>query len=275
MQAAIDIPRPLSADNETVITALETAELFSAKGDTHEAVRWLRRAAESAGEAGDDARALALSRKAADLHEALEANPPPSSAPRLSAAPASVPRPSAVPASVPRPSAAPTSATAASPPPPSARVSKPPPLPPPLPSQPEASAASASPLPPQLLGAPPLPSQPAAGAAPSLPTPSTPPVTPRPSYPPPPSSRPGFHPPVSRPPLAQALPPPTSTSTVAAAPTPAPNGERHASRVSVTRSPTQHGVYEMRLLADGEPAPSDGSEGFLVMLDKNSTLLSS
>jgi hypothetical protein len=30
----------------------------------------------------------------------------------------------------------------------------------------------------------------------------------------------------------------------------------------------------MRLLADGEAAPAGGSEGFLVMLDKNSTLLS-
>jgi hypothetical protein len=80
---------------------------------------------------------------------------------------------------------------------------------------------------------------------------------------------------VSHPPVAQALPPPTSATAVATAPSPAPNGERHASRVSVTRSPTQHGVFEMRLLADGEPAPSGGSEGFLVMLDKNSTLLSS
>jgi hypothetical protein len=62
---------------------------------------------------------------------------------------------------------------------------------------------------------------------------------------------------------------------VAATPLPAPNGERHASRVSVTRSPTQPGLFEMRLLADGEPAPAGGNEGFLVMLDKNSALLSS
>jgi hypothetical protein len=39
MQAAIDIPQPLSADSETVITALETAELFSSKGDSYEAMR--------------------------------------------------------------------------------------------------------------------------------------------------------------------------------------------------------------------------------------------
>ena len=39
MQPAIDIPRPLSADTETVVTALETAELFGSKGDAQEAVR--------------------------------------------------------------------------------------------------------------------------------------------------------------------------------------------------------------------------------------------
>lgn len=241
MQLAIDIPHPLSADTETVITALETAELFSSKGDTQEAVRWLRRAAESAGEAGDDARALALSRTAADLREALEVKP----------RPVSVPRPSTAP--VPRPSTAPTSTPSASPPPASVHSATPPPVPPPLPSQPVASTAPQLPLPP------------AASA----------PLSPRPSYPPPPSARPGFHPPVSHPPVSQALPPPVTATALAAAPNPAPNGERHASRVSVTRSPTQYGVFEMRPLADGEPAPAGGSEGFLVMLDKSSTLLSS
>ena len=135
-QLAIDIPHPLSADTETVITALETAELFSSKGDTQEAVRWLRRAAESAGEAGDDARALALSRTAADLREALEVKP----------RPVSVPRPSTAP--VPRPSTAPTSTPSASPPPASVHSATPPPVPPPLPSQPVASTAPQLPLPP-------------------------------------------------------------------------------------------------------------------------------
>jgi hypothetical protein len=73
MQQTIDIPTPARADTETVITALETAAVFRSKGDGREAMRWLRRAAESAGAAGDDERALSLSRVAADLHEQLDA----------------------------------------------------------------------------------------------------------------------------------------------------------------------------------------------------------
>ena len=54
---------------------------FRARGDGQEAMRWLRRAAESAGEAGDDERALSLSRVVADLHDELEQAPIPASAP--------------------------------------------------------------------------------------------------------------------------------------------------------------------------------------------------
>jgi hypothetical protein len=72
MQQTIDIPTPARADTETVITALETAAVFRSKGDGREAMRWLRRAAESAGAAGDDERALSLSRVAADLHDELD-----------------------------------------------------------------------------------------------------------------------------------------------------------------------------------------------------------
>jgi hypothetical protein len=75
MQHTVEIPAPLGADTETVVTALETAALFGSKGDRREAMRWLRRAAESAGEAGDDERALLLSRTVADLHEELEQAP--------------------------------------------------------------------------------------------------------------------------------------------------------------------------------------------------------
>src|SRR4051812_30682552 len=76
LQQTIAIPSPSRADTETVITALETAAVFRSKGDSREAMRWLRRAAESAGEAGDDERALSLSRIVADLHEELDAEPP-------------------------------------------------------------------------------------------------------------------------------------------------------------------------------------------------------
>jgi hypothetical protein len=68
----INIPEPSPADTENVITALETAAVFRSKGDGYEAIRWLRRAAECAGEAGDDERALALSRSLADLSEELD-----------------------------------------------------------------------------------------------------------------------------------------------------------------------------------------------------------
>src|SRR5258705_13603028 len=87
MQQTIDIPGPSGADTDTVITALETAAVFHARGDEREAMRWLRRAAESAGDAGDDERALAFSRIAADLQEQLSsaevqtATPPPAPLP--------------------------------------------------------------------------------------------------------------------------------------------------------------------------------------------------
>jgi hypothetical protein len=116
MQQTIDIPSPSKADADAVITALETAAVFQAKGDGREAMRWLRRAAESASDAGDDPRALSLSRIAADLQEELNAaksqtatppplpsspsSPPAESRPRVTYPPppsARAPRPSAPP----------------------------------------------------------------------------------------------------------------------------------------------------------------------------------
>lgn len=244
LQHALDIPRPLSADNETVITALETAALFGSKGDAQEAMRWLRRAAESAGEAGDDVRALALSRTAADLSEELKrdkiATPTP---PPLPSAPPSVPRPSAAP--------------------PSVRAS----APPPLPSAPVAAAADSTPV-----AAPPRPSLPASPAPPSVrsSTPpasaraSAPPPSVRSSYPTPPSSRPDSH-----------FVAPSRPSAAPAATTAAASGPPKATRVSIQRSPTVPGVFEVRLLADGESARSGDGEAFLVMVDPQSTLLSS
>jgi hypothetical protein len=116
VQQTIDIPSPSRADADAVITALETAAVFQAKGDGREAMRWLRRAAESASDAGDDPRALSLSRIAADLQEELNAvksqtatppplpsspsSPPLESRPRVSYPPppsARAPRPSTPP----------------------------------------------------------------------------------------------------------------------------------------------------------------------------------
>ncbi len=79
---------PEPTDSEDVVSALETAEIFWTKGDTDEALRWLKRAAESASDAGSDDRALAIARTVADLKSAParvvevpvaahKANPPP------------------------------------------------------------------------------------------------------------------------------------------------------------------------------------------------------
>ena len=166
MQATIDIPGPSPADNETVITALETAAVFSMKGDGREAMRWLRRAAESAGEAGDDERALALSRRAADLHEELDAEgepttvaPPPSSArpsyplpPSARAAhtphtPSVTPRPPSLAPQPPSPAPRPPSVTATSRPPsvaPRALSVVSPPSPPPLPATADVGSRNAA-----------------------------------------------------------------------------------------------------------------------------------
>jgi len=62
---AIFTPNP--DDNEDVVSALETADIFWTKGDSEEALRWLKRAAETSSDAGNDMRALALARGAADL----------------------------------------------------------------------------------------------------------------------------------------------------------------------------------------------------------------
>jgi hypothetical protein len=64
------IPTLLSEDSDDVALALETSAALWRKGETKDAIRWLRRAAEAAEEAGDDRRALALARCAADLSEA-------------------------------------------------------------------------------------------------------------------------------------------------------------------------------------------------------------
>jgi len=58
--------------------ALETARALWSKGQGLEAVRWIQRAAENAESAGDDLRAVALARAAADLRAELQlASEPP------------------------------------------------------------------------------------------------------------------------------------------------------------------------------------------------------
>lgn len=72
-----DLPEVEPRDPETVAVAIETARALFRTGDRLDALRWLRRAAERAEEAGDDSRAVKLARSAADLSTALQSSPPP------------------------------------------------------------------------------------------------------------------------------------------------------------------------------------------------------
>ena len=80
----VGIPSVLETDAEDVAWALQTAEALWKRNERVDAIVWLRRAAQAAGEAEDDDRALTLARGAAELAEWLAQNPPP-------AAPHSVP----------------------------------------------------------------------------------------------------------------------------------------------------------------------------------------
>lgn len=76
-------PLPQPTDSENVIIAVRAARSLEARGELGEAARWLRRAANLVEREGDDARALALARAAADLTSMVdrESRPPASSAP--------------------------------------------------------------------------------------------------------------------------------------------------------------------------------------------------
>ena len=71
--SADKVPEPEASDAEDVVWALQTAATMWSRGDSDGTIRWLRKAAESASDAGDDMRALTLAKKAADL----TALPPP------------------------------------------------------------------------------------------------------------------------------------------------------------------------------------------------------
>src|SRR5579872_5628426 len=63
------IPPSLDSDTEDVAWALQTAEALWKRNERLDAIVWLRRAAQAAGDAQDDDRALALARNAAELAE--------------------------------------------------------------------------------------------------------------------------------------------------------------------------------------------------------------
>jgi hypothetical protein len=111
------IPPPHPSDSGDVTEALDVASTLWRTGNCHDAIRWIRRAAEAADEAGDSPRMNALARASAELEESLAAAPP--TPKRLSVPP---PLPSGARSSVP-------------PPPESASRAKSKTTPPPLPQQ--------------------------------------------------------------------------------------------------------------------------------------------
>jgi hypothetical protein len=72
----IGIPLTLETDAEDVAWALQTADALWKRNERVDAIVWLRRAAQAAGEAEDDDRALTLARGAAELAEWIAQNPP-------------------------------------------------------------------------------------------------------------------------------------------------------------------------------------------------------
>ncbi len=84
MNEQLQFPAPEPGDPEDVAWTLQTAGTMWGRGDHHEAIRWLRRAAEAAGNSGADMRAVTLARAAADLTTALDippSIPPPAATP--------------------------------------------------------------------------------------------------------------------------------------------------------------------------------------------------
>lgn len=295
------IPAPAASDRETVVTALETAAAFDAKGNAAEALHWVKRAVQFAGEAGDDVRALALAHVAAALTTAAQSIAPNGSVPA-------------------QPSGAPMNGNG------SARPRK---LPPPLPAArvSERPGAAGS-LAPRSPSRPPAPSS--RPARPSRPAPSPP--KPSLATPPPLSMSPSMTPSLANsalsrapsagrepqaaslrptlPTVAQAAPrisqvPNVSSSSGSAAqsalPTPTAAelelqsaqiaaGEkssvrtiqrsvaapllRQTARVSVVASPDERGLFLVRMLAEGESPAPQAAEALLVVLDPKATVLS-
>src|SRR5215472_954773 len=73
----VGIPQVLDTDGEDVAWALQTAEALWKRHERADAIVWLRRAAQAAGDAQDDDRALALARGAAELTERVARTPVP------------------------------------------------------------------------------------------------------------------------------------------------------------------------------------------------------
>ena len=72
-----EIPPTKPTDPEDVVWGLQTADTLWRRGERIDALVWLRRAAQAAGDANDDDRALELARFAAELTEFMNAEEAP------------------------------------------------------------------------------------------------------------------------------------------------------------------------------------------------------
>ncbi len=251
-----EFPSPEATDPEDVVWALQTAGTMYARGDVREAVRWLRRGAEAAGESGNDLRALALARRAADLAATHQVQP-------------SVPPPP------PASDADQTSRMAAAPP-----VSNPdnPAL---VPADDAEGGESDLTIPEGLSAvhrssphAAPSPRRSSPSAAPPLPSRSSPSAAP-----PPPSRRSApapSQPVASRPPPAPSQP--AASAPKRSVPSAAPAGmqvrSRHAWRVAVEPAQDGSGSLSVRPLAEDEAVPDGMHEAMLTAVEPGAHLLS-
>jgi len=95
----VAIPNTKDTDPEDVVWGLQTAEALWKRGERIDAIVWLRRAAQAAGDAADDDRALELARAAAELSDWMATEPAPGTEPpppmgsSLSASPPAVTAP--------------------------------------------------------------------------------------------------------------------------------------------------------------------------------------
>jgi hypothetical protein len=280
MEPVLDIPEPEPSDSETVASSLETAAIFGAKGDRQEALRWVQRAVEFAGESGDDLRTLALAHTVATLSSRL--NGAAESAPNAPTPPS---RTSSSPTLTVEREEDATPLTLDS-------------LPHPAPPSSSPSATSTPPLPPSARARPPTsvsvkPSvQPSMPAAPKSVSPSPPAVSKSTLSPAgvttPPTTASNGASNGSRPAAKSLIPSFLSTSPAAASgpksppPLPtsaaasvAPTGRRarQAARVSVTRSLTERGLYFVRVLEEDQGCPDDAFEAMLVSNDPSQNLV--
>lgn len=245
MQPIIEIPAPIDQDPDSVVTALETAAVFASKGDATEALRWLKRAADSAGEGADDMRMLTLARSAADLTRQVQESSGANQSERVSHGP----QVSAA-LETPVPSRASDASEPSHPPGVSTATDG---------SHPPQASNKWLPKPPLRMAS----VQPSPGERSN-------------TRPPPPSSRPLNTPEPPR--VASDKYRSARGVHGQEAKREAPNHEasrlRHAARVSVVPSNTEPGLYLVRLLEEDKPPAADAAEAFLLLVDPNATVLS-